>query len=213
MPANGIAGNWREGLSIAEFARRAGVSAGSLNTAIAHRRLERLPDGSIDPKYLKDNSWRSKKQAKSLQNSELYDAEISLEDREKKVRGRPPKNPGSLVEEINAMANDEMMEPEEIAAAQAKKLLGFLNHNQAILFKETYLALSRKLEFDKEVRSVAPMAEMARENARQLAAYRSIADNIAPTVAPLLVGMKNPNEIQAIIQKEIDESLKAFIEV
>ena len=86
----------QQGLSVHEFAKRAGVSSTTVHTAVRAGRLTLLPEGGIDPKLLR-TKWRAgdrpKRAALPPKKSAAPEPEINSDGSPKKKRGRPLQKP------------------------------------------------------------------------------------------------------------------------
>jgi hypothetical protein len=89
------------GLSIAAFAKRAGVSHTTVSVAVRNGRLTLLPDGGVDPKLLR-TKWRAQDNPKprapkkpAAKKTPPPDSEpaINVDGSPKRKRGRPLKRP------------------------------------------------------------------------------------------------------------------------
>jgi hypothetical protein len=74
--------------------------------------------------------------------------------------------------------------------------------------KESFLALLRELEYDKEVGAVVEIAESIRQIGIEYAAVRSRLLAIPNKVAPRAALLSSPDEVRALIEVEIVEALK-----
>ena len=84
------------GLSVIEFARRAGVSSTTVSRAVRSGRLALLPEGGIDPKLVR-SKWRAgekpKRPAKNPAKVDIPEPELNADGSPKKKRGRPLQKP------------------------------------------------------------------------------------------------------------------------
>ena len=84
------------GLSLSEFAQRAGVSSTTVSRAVRSGRLTLLPDGGIDPKLVR-TKWRAGQQAKRPANHsakvDTGEPELNADGSPKRKRGRPLQKP------------------------------------------------------------------------------------------------------------------------
>lgn len=98
---------------------------------------------------------------------------------------------------------------EEAADRLAPALLSqFATKADAERYKETYLALLKKLEYDEKSREVVRVAEVARIVGGEYSKVRSKLMEIPSVVAPMAVLMKTAEEIRALIEKEIARALE-----
>jgi hypothetical protein len=86
-----------QGVSITEFAQRAGVSHTTVSTAVRAGRLTLLPEGGIDPKLLR-TKWRAGAKPKRAaapppKKSAAPEPELNADGTPKKKRGRPLQRP------------------------------------------------------------------------------------------------------------------------
>ena len=103
--------------------------------------------------------------------------------------------------------------PDETLEQAAERLIPellsqFATKADAEKVKETYLALLRKLEYDEKSREVVKVSEVARIVGADYAKVRSKLMEIPSSVAPLAVLMKTPEEIRALIEKEVAHALE-----
>jgi hypothetical protein len=119
------------------------------------------------------------------------------------------------VRTANTANTDVRIEPqggetlEEAAERLTPELLSqFATKADAEKVKETYLALLRKLEYDEKSREVVKVSEVARIVGAEYAKVRSKLMEIPSSVAPLAVLMKTPEEIRALIEKEVAHALE-----
>jgi len=75
-------------------------------------------------------------------------------------------------------------------------------------YKETYLALLKKLEYDEKSREVVKVSAVAQIVGADYAKVRSKLMEIPSSVAPMAVLMKTPEEVRALIEKAITHALE-----
>lgn len=182
-----------EGISIREFARRDGCSDKVVRRKIESGHLLALPDGKLDP-ALVGTGWRARpskapepagKSADTLKVSAPVSADLSA---------------------VSAL-DDETLD--EAAERLAPSMLSqFATKADAEKAKETYLALLRKLEYDEKSGEVVKVSEVARIVGAEYAKVRSKLMEIPSSVAPMAVLMKTPEEIRALIEKEVAHALE-----
>lgn len=182
-----------EGISIREFARRDGCSDKVVRRKIESGHLPALPDGKLDP-ALVGTGWRARpskasepagKSADTLKVSAPVSADLSA---------------------VSAL-DDETLD--EAAERLAPSMLSqFATKADAEKAKETYLALLRKLEYDEKSGEVVKVSEVARIVGAEYAKVRSKLMEIPSSVAPMAVLMKTPEEIRALIEKEVAHALE-----
>ena len=97
---------------------------------------------------------------------------------------------------------------EGLWTTEAPKGDGFETKSDAERVKETYLALMRKVEYDKEAGIVIKIADVCRIVASEYSRVRSKLMAMAATIAPQAAMLSSPSEIQRLINREIGEVLK-----
>lgn len=178
-----------EGISIREFARRDGCSDKVVRRKIESGHLPALPDGKLDP-ALVGTAWRLRPVA---------------------TANTPPNGADSpqVSADLSAVSARDDETLDEAAERLAPTMLSqFATKADAEKAKETYLALLRKLEFDEKSGEVVKVSEVARIVGAEYAKVRSKLMEIPSSVAPLAVLMKSPEEIRALIEKEVAHALE-----
>lgn len=178
-----------EGISIREFARRDGCSDKVVRRKIESGHLQALPDGKLDP-ALVGTGWRLR-------------PVVSADS--------PPKTADSprVSADLSAVSARDDETLDEAAERLAPTMLSqFATKADAEKAKETYLALLRKLEFDEKSGEVVKVSEVARIVGAEYAKVRSKLMEIPSSVAPMAVLMKTPEEIRALIEKEVAHALE-----
>ena len=79
---------------------------------------------------------------------------------------------------------------------------------EAVRRKENALAKLRQLEYDIASGKVAEIEPMAQKVAARYSIIRSRLQGIGSKVAPLIAVIKHPEEVKAMIDREIDEALE-----
>ena len=99
--------------------------------------------------------------------------------------------------------------PEQAAERLTLKLFEeFPTKADAERVKETYLALMRKVEFDRMRGTVCLVSDVAHEVSAEYSRMRSRLIPIGAQLAPKLAMLKSASEIQALIDKQIGEALE-----
>jgi transcriptional regulator with XRE-family HTH domain len=85
-----------QGISLSEFAQRAGVTHTTVSKAVRAGRLVLCPEGGLDPKLLR-TKWRARAKPKHTaplpEKSAAPEPELNADGSPKKKRGRPLKKP------------------------------------------------------------------------------------------------------------------------
>jgi hypothetical protein len=111
--------------------------------------------------------------------------------------------------DINAVSAKDGETPAQAAERLALTLFEmFPTKADAERVKETYLALLRKLEFDKERGTVALLPDVFQEVSADYSRVRSRLLPMGAQLAGKLATIKSPAEIQAVIDQYIAEALK-----
>lgn len=171
-----------EPLSFREFARRDGCSDTLVRRGVKEGRLPSLSGKKVDSDYL-GTAWR-KEVVGAVRTANTANTDVRIE----------PK-PDETLEEAAERLTPELLS-QFATKADAEKV------------KETYLALLRKLEYDEKSREVVKVAEVARIVGTEYARVRSKLMEIPSSVAPMAVLMKTPEEIRALIEKEVAHALE-----
>ena len=178
-----------EGISIREFARRDGCSDKVVRRKIESGHLPTLTGGKLDP-ALVGTDWRARPATGADTKPKSADS---------------PQVSAAL--SAVAARDDETLD--EAAQRLAPSMLSqFDTKADAEKAKETYLALLRKLEFDEKSGEVVKVADVARIVGAEYAKVRSKLMEIPSAVAPMAVLMKTPEEIRALIEKEVAHALE-----
>lgn len=182
-----------EGISIREFARRDGCSDKVVRRKIESGHLQALPDGKLHP-ALVGTDWRARPSRTSAT------AAISADT----VRVSAP-----VSADLSAVSARDDETLDEAAERLAPTMLSqFATKADAEKAKETYLALLRKLEYDEKSGEVVKASEVAQIVGAEYAKVRSKLMEIPSSVAPMAVLMKTPEEIRALIEKEVAHALE-----
>ena len=175
-----------EPLSFREFARRDGCSDTLVRRGVKEGRLPSLSGKKVDSDYL-GTSWRTETVGQ--------------------VRTANPANISANPDVRIEPEADETLE--QAAERLTPELLSqFATKADAEKVKETYLALLRKLEYDEKSGEVVKVSEVAKIVGAEYAKVRSKLMEIPSAVAPLAVLMKSPEEIRALIEKEVAHALE-----
>jgi hypothetical protein len=94
--------------------------------------------------------------------------------------------------------------PDEIAR-QTVIIEGDAPHSKAEAerIKENYLALLRKIEYDRESQKVAPISEVVQAVADEYAKVRGRLLNISSRVSPRAAVLRTPEQVKALIDEEV----------
>lgn len=162
-----------EALSIREFARRDGCDEKIVRRKIISGHLKALPDGKVDA-LLVGTGWR----ARTSRRADIAD--------KPKLSARPDETPEQAAERI-VFQDGRVFESE----AEAKR------------HKESFLALMRELDYDRENGSVVSIGEVVSAVAAEYALVRNRLLNIATKVAPRAAMLKSAEEVRALIDSEV----------
>lgn len=111
--------------------------------------------------------------------------------------------------DIRAVSAKDGETPQQAAERLALTLFEmFPTKADAERVKETYLALLRKLEFDKERGTVALLADVFQEVSADYSRVRSRLLPMGAQMGAKLAAMKDPTQVQAAIDRYIAEALK-----
>lgn len=100
--------------------------------------------------------------------------------------------------------------PEEIAARLASSGGAPLSLDEAARLKENYLALLRQLEYDEKSGAVARIADIEVAVAAEYAVVRNRILSLPAEVAPRVAMMREPEEVEAFLAKEISQVLEGL---
>lgn len=176
-----------EPISLREFARRESCDEKIVRRKIASGHLKTLPDGKLNAAFV-GTGWRVRKaSADSLPASALSAPALSASP----VRINPDETPEQAAERI--VFQDGRVFPSE---AEAKR------------HKESFLALMRELDYDRENGSVVSIIDVVLAVAAEYALVRTRLLNIATRVAPRAAMLRSAEEVRALIDEEVALALK-----
>lgn len=168
------------GISIREFARRAGCSHTLVQNALKTGHLKARADGTLDP-ALVSSGWRAaNRRAAPAPATAGPDA----------VATAPGEAPAEAVERILAAAGVRWSQ------AEAERV------------KENYLALLRQLEYDTKAGAVVPIESVAGKVGAEYARVRTRLLAIPAEQAPRLHRCKTIPELQDALMEVIVEALQ-----
>ncbi|WFS02785.1 hypothetical protein [Rhizobium tumorigenes] len=172
-----------EGISIREFARRAGCDEKVVRRKVKTQHVQLLGDGSIDPRYL-EVDWRKGDSlaADNADNADNADGNNDFGADTKDIRAEV----ASLVSADGA---------ELWSKADAQKV------------KENYAARLKQLEYDREIGKVVEIDDVVVAVASEYAVVRNRLLGIGSKIAPDLTTLQSADEIKAIIDAEVIEAL------
>lgn len=172
----------KQGLTPTEFARRDGCSEKLVRRKVKSGHLPTLESGRISEQYL-GTAWRASAGPDAPPVSSVRVSGLGVR--------RKDETPEAAAERI-VFREGRVFDTE----AEAKR------------HKESFLALLRELEYDKEVGAVVEIAESIRQIGVEYAAVRSRLLAIPSKVAPRAALLSSPDEVRALIEVEIVEALK-----
>ena len=164
-----------------EFARRDDCSDALVRRAIKNGRLPVLEGGKVDAAFV-GSPWR---------REQVGGANTANTVRTFDVRAEPGE---TLEDAASRLAS--VVAPQFATKADAER------------FKETYIALLRKLEHDEKAGEVVKISDVARIVGGEYSKVRSRLMEIAVTVAPSAALLTTPEAIRDLISKEVSYALQ-----
>jgi len=169
-----------DGVSIREFAKLAGCDPKVVTRKLQSGHLPRLPSGKLDPRHA-DMDWRA--------GVIPLPAEVST--------------PVHTVDTVDSETPEEAASRIIIAEGRAPH-----SKAEAERIKENYLALLRQLEYDRAAGSVAEIDDVVEAVVGEYATVRNKLLGIGSRVAHRISVMKSPEEVKALIDREVAQVLE-----
>lgn len=173
------------GVSIREFARLAECDDKQVRRAIEKGRIQRFPDGSIDPAQV-DGDWRratrraADKSADNLAKRGADKLKMSAPAKRRKVSApKRRESPAEAAERIVKEAGDDL-----------------LSLNDALRLKENFNARLKQLEYDQKAGKVVDVELIAKKVGEEYARVRTRLLAIPAEQAPTLHRFKTVTELQ-----------------
>lgn len=187
-----------ETVSRREFARLDGCDESLVRRGIKYGKLPLSADGRI-ARALAGTGWRM-----GLSPADRG-ADPSAEKVRTPARVRTSKPGGSAPVSASVSASD--------LEASAQRLVdqhGVLTLPDAIRLKETYLGRLRQLEYDLKVGTVVLVADVAKAVGAEYATVRTRLLAIPSNIAPAVMRLRTPTEIEGVIRDRIVEALEGL---
>ena len=165
------------GISIREFARRAGCDDKVVRRKVKTKHIHLLKDGTIDPAYL-DVNWRSGDRLPLSAQGQFADSSADTNGPQEAALA-PVSADGA---ELWSKADAETV-------------------------RENYAAKLKQLEFERESACVVTIDDAARHIADEFGLIRQRCHSIGANVAPRLSGMTSAAEIKAAIDDAVVAAL------
>lgn len=165
------------GISIREFARRAGCDDKVVRRKVKTKHIHLLKDGTIDPTYL-DVDWRSGDRLPLSAQGQFADSSADISGLQQAALG-------------SVSADGE----ELWSKADAEKV------------KENYAARLKQLEFERESACVVTIDDATRHILNEFGIVRQRCRTIGAEIAPKLVKMTSASEIKALIDEAVVAAL------
>lgn len=185
-------------ISIRAYARRIGRSPKAVRKHIERGVIEKTANGQVDPEQA-DAALRSK------------GLEVPSTDGDPQGTGYPAESPEPVVAGPGA-ASKGVAEPSEAGSGLRSLLdnIELLSKAEAEQVKENYLALQRRLEYERAAGEVVPVDEAAQRVAEEYASVRSkllaLPTELAPTIAQETGG--DANKIRDRLAEGITRALE-----
>ncbi|MCQ4188115.1 hypothetical protein [Methylocystis suflitae] len=169
-----------DGLSFRQFARAEGCSEALVRRRVRAGYLPTLPNGRISEAYL-GTAWRAS--------------------------AGPDAPPVSSVR--GALLENET--PEQAAERIVfREGCVFETEDEAKRHKQSYLALLRELEYDRESGLVVEIEDVGRQFGAELSTLRTKLLALPSKVAPRVALLSSPKEVRALVEQEIRDALTAL---
>lgn len=208
------------GISIAEFARRDGCSRTLVQRGIAEGRLEKAPDGTLDPDQV-GTGWRKGNRrgeegpAPFLTQDPAQDIAAAVAGNQASPAARiiadhffPPPPAADEFEDDGGTPGYRARAASIMAEAIARSgVQGLLSTTDAERLKENYLGLLRQLEYDMKSGAVVPATEVVEAVTKEYAAIRTKLLALPSELAPRLFKLKTLPQVQDVLTKGITEAL------
>lgn len=166
------------GISIREFARRAGCDDKVVRRKVKSEHIHLLSDGTIDPAYL-EVDWRNGDRLPMSAQREFADSDADTSGLHAAALGMLSADGADLWSE-----------------ADAKKV------------KENYVARLKQLQFARESGLVVEVDDVVVAVAHEYAIVRNKLLDLGSKIAPLALGLKSAEEIKSLIDVRVSEALK-----
>jgi len=181
-----------EALSYREFARREGCSDTLVRRGVRDGRLPCLAGKKIDSVWV-GTGWR-REAVGGVRGANLI------------ANTANPKN--ANIDAVRIEAEGEETLEQAALRLTPDVVTQFATKADAEKVKESYLALLRKLEYDEKSGEVVRISEVSRIVGAEYGRVRSKLMGIAASVAPAAVLLRTPEEVRALIEREVAQALE-----
>ena len=173
------------GISIREFARRAGCNEKVVRRKVQSGHLPAFPDGSVDPSYV-DLDWRS---------------------------GIEMRTAGADTADTSGINAGSMILPGESPEEAAERIINvggrvLVSKAEAERIKDNYIALMRQLEFEREDFRLVPIEDVVEQVIAEYQLVKNKLIGLGARIAPRAAVMRSAEEVKALIDREVHSALE-----